>query len=160
MKTRTLSLATIALAPLLTGCTPADTRDADAKTIRDTEAAWSQAYATKDADKITSFYADDASLFITGMPIVRGKANIASTWKQYLGDSNFSLTFTPDRVTVAKSGEMGTTQGSYAFTYTDPKSKQAVLEKGKYVEVYMKQADGSWKDVADISNADGPVVLK
>ena len=38
-----------------------------------------------------------------------------------------------------------------------PKIKKAVSEKGKYVEVYMKQADGSWRIVADISNADGPL---
>jgi ketosteroid isomerase-like protein len=52
---------------------------------------------------------------------------------------------------------MGSTQGSYTLTYTDPKTKKAVMEKGKYVEVYMKQADGSWKNTADISNTDEPV---
>ena len=42
------------------------------------------------------------------------------------------------------------------MTYTDTKTKKVLSGKGKYVEVYMKQADGSWKDVADIGNADGP----
>ena len=44
---------------------------------------------------------------------------------------------------------------------TDPKFSldlvtAKVAEKGKYVEVYKKQADGSWKIVEDIHNADAP----
>ena len=165
MHARTLFPASFALAILLAGCTsappppsaPPDTRDADAKAIRQLETDWSQAFAAKDAEKATSFYADDGSLFNTGMPVITGNANIVSFWKQQIADKNFSLTFSTDKVVVSKSGDMGSTQGSYAVTYTDPKTKKAVLEKGKYVEVYMKQPDGSWKDVADISNADGPV---
>ena len=167
MHARTLFRASIALAILLAGCnsappptptdTRADTRDADAKAIRQLEADWSQSFATRDADKASAFYADDASLFNTGMPVITGKASIASFWKQYMADKNFSLTFSPNNVVVSRSGDMGSTQGSYTVTYTDPKTKKAVSEKGKYVEVYMKQSDGGWKDVADISNADGPV---
>jgi uncharacterized protein (TIGR02246 family) len=165
MHARTLFPASAALAMLLAGCTaappppptPLDTRDADAKAIRQLEADWSQAFAMKDAEKASAFYADDASAFNTGVPVITGKANIASFWKQQMADKNFSLTFSPDKIVVSKSGDMASTQGSYTTTYTDPKTKKAVSEKGKYVEVYMKQADGSWKDVADIGNADGPV---
>jgi uncharacterized protein (TIGR02246 family) len=164
MQARFFFPASVALAVLIAGCAPAtppvapDTRDADAKAIRQLEADWSQSFATKDVEKATAFYADDASLFNSGMPIVTGKANIANTWKPYLSDSNFALSFSPDKVVVSKSGDMASTQGSYSLTYTDPKTKKQVSEKGKYVEVYMKQADGSWKDVSDISNADGPTV--
>jgi uncharacterized protein (TIGR02246 family) len=164
MQARTFFPASIALAILLAGCTPAtpppppDTRAADAKAIQDLEAAWLQTYPTKDVEKITAFYADDASAFMTGMPVVNGKANIANTLKPFLADKNFSFTFSTDKVVVSKSGDLAYTQGSYAMTYTDPKVKKAVSEKGKFVEVYMKQADGSWKDVADIGNADGPTV--
>ena len=162
MQTRTFFPASIALALLLAGCTPAtppippDTRAADTKAIQDTEAAWSQSFATKDIDKVTAFYADDASLFLTGMPVVTGKTSIASTFKPFLADKNFSLTFSPDKVVVSKSSDVGFTQGSYTMTFTDPGTRKVVSEKGKYVDVFMKQADGSWKDVADISNADGP----
>jgi hypothetical protein len=44
------------------------------------------------------------------------------------------------------------------MTFTDSKTKKVVSQKGKYVAVYMKQADGSWKDVIDIDNWDGPPV--
>ena len=164
MQTRTFFPANIALALLLAGCTPAtpptppDTRAADAKTIQDTETAWSQSFATKDVDKVTAFFAGDASLFFTGMPVVTGKTSIMSAFKPFLADKNFSLTFSGDKVVVAKSGDIGYTQGKYTMTLTDPRTKKAVSEEGKYVTVFLKQADGSWKAVADISNADGPAV--
>ena len=53
---------------------------------------------------------------------------------------------------------MAYTQGHYVWTYTDAKTRKAVSEKGEYVEIYMKQADGSWKDVVDTGHLDGPPV--
>jgi uncharacterized protein (TIGR02246 family) len=164
MQAKTLFPASIALAFLLAGCTPApppappDTRDADAKAIRQLEADWLQAMPAKDVDKISAFYADDASVFMADMPVATGRANIVAMMRPMLADKNFSLSFASDKVVVSKSGDLAYTVGSYTSTYTDPKTKKAVTEKGKYVEVYMKQADGSWKDVADIGNEDGPVV--
>ena len=65
--------AAFALAAILAGCTQAppppapDTHDADVKAIRDLEAAWVQAFATKDADKIAAVaYADDGIRFPAG----------------------------------------------------------------------------------------------
>jgi ketosteroid isomerase-like protein len=43
---------------------------------------------------------------------------------------------------------------------TNPKTKRAETEHGKYVTVYQKQTDGSWKAVEDINNADAPAVAE
>jgi ketosteroid isomerase-like protein len=69
-------------------------------------------------------------------------------------DKNFTVTFASDKVEVAKSGDIGYSQGSYTATTTDRKTKKVLTEKGKYVTVYKKQADGKWKAVADIWNQD------
>jgi uncharacterized protein (TIGR02246 family) len=163
MQKSTLLTAGIALTFLLAGCTPAtppappDTRAADAQAIRQLEADWVQTESTKDVDKITAFYADNASLFLNGMPVISGKANIVAAYKELVADKNFSLTWPPSyAVVVAKSGDLAYTEGNYTFTYTDKKTKKAVVEKGKYVEVYAKQPDGSWKDVVDTGIPDGP----
>ena len=70
MKAQRLSLTAISLVVFLAGCTPAappltppDTRDADAKAIKGVEAAWVQAFTTKDVDKVAAYYSDDASVF-------------------------------------------------------------------------------------------------
>ena len=67
----------------------------------------------------------------------------------------FSLELTTAKVEVS-SGDLAYSQGTYAVTATDPKTKKVIMEKGKYVEVYKKQPDGSWKIVEDINNADAP----
>jgi ketosteroid isomerase-like protein len=42
------------------------------------------------------------------------------------------------------------------MTMTDPKTKKVLTEKGRYVTVYKKQADGGWKAVVDIDSEDAP----
>ncbi len=148
---------------LLAGCSdtptpPADTSAADQKAIRDGDTAWPGDLASKDIDKIMAHYADDASLLVTDMPIMRGKDAIRSGMKGMLEDPNFALTFKPDVVQVAKGGDLGYTQGAYTMTTTNPRTKKAETETGKYLTVYRKQTDGSWKAIEDIANADAPAV--
>jgi uncharacterized protein (TIGR02246 family) len=143
---------------LLTGCNQAmpDTREADAKAIRDTETQWNQDWAAKDVDKILAHYADNAMLMATGMPSSTGKDAIRKTLQGLLSDPALSLKFQASRVEVARSGEMGYTQGTYMLTMTDPNTKQAVTDHGSYVTTYAKQPDGTWKAVADIATSEVP----
>jgi ketosteroid isomerase-like protein len=40
------------------------------------------------------------------------------------------------------------------MTMTNPKTKKVLTEKGRYVTVYKKQADGGWKAIVDIDSED------
>lgn len=73
-----------------------------------------------------------------------------------LADPALSLKFHATRVEIAKSGDMAFTQGSYSMTMTDPASKKSMTDKGSYVTIYKKQADGSWKAVSDIATSENP----
>jgi uncharacterized protein (TIGR02246 family) len=154
--------AAFALTVILAGCKQAppppapDTHDADVKAIRDVETTATQAADAKDLDKFVAFFADDASVFMQDAPVINGTAAIKAAWKPLLADKNFSLTFVSDKVDVAKSGDLGYSQSAFTMTFTDPKTKKVLTMKGKEVVVYKKQADGSWKAVADIGNEDAP----
>jgi uncharacterized protein (TIGR02246 family) len=154
-------LAPLALLASQFGCTqapppaPPDTRATDEKAIRDMEAAWGKEYTSKDLDKVMAHYADDASVLMTDMPIHTGKDSIRPLFKDLLADPNFALDIQTGKVEVAKSGDVAYSQGTYTFVATGPK-KKPVTEKGKYIEVYKKQADGSWKVAEDMNNADAP----
>lgn len=157
----TLKLGCAALSVFaLVGCTeapppvPPDTREADTKALKDDEAAWNKDWAAKDLEKILSHYADDASLEIPDVAILKTKDDMRKALKQVLDDPNWSITFANDKTDVDKSGDLAYVQGHYTVTATDEKSKKKVTEKGKYVTVYKKQADGSWKAVQDINNED------
>ena len=73
-----------------------------------------------------------------------------------MSDPAFALQFSASRVEVAASNDLGFTEGTYSMTMTDPKRKKPVTEKGKYVTVFRRLPDGSWKSVEDTALADGP----
>ena len=137
--------------------TPPDTHDADVQALKDIDAAWAKVIAAKDFEKNVSYYADDASLLMPNAPVVNGKDAIRGALKPSFDDPNFALTFQASRVEVAKSGDLGYTQGSYTMTMTGPKGKKPVTDKGKYLTAYKKQADGTWKAVADMISSDVPL---
>jgi uncharacterized protein (TIGR02246 family) len=152
----------VGLFALATACTNApapapDTREADVAAVKSLEAAWSKDAATKDADKFASYYSDDASVLMPNAPIINGKENIKAAYKPMLADPNFALTFESTHVEASKGGDLVYSVGTYSMTMSAPKGKKAVNDKGKYLTVFKKQADGSWKAVADMINSDMPV---
>ena len=131
---------------------------ADAQAIRDGETTWVKDWQAKDVDKIVAHYSPDAVLMIAGVPAMKGSDAIKSGVGPMLKDPHLSLTFSPTAVVIAKGDDLAYTQGIYTMTYTEPKTGMTLIEKGKYVTVYKKQDDGSWKAIEDIDNADGPAV--
>jgi uncharacterized protein (TIGR02246 family) len=132
---------------------PPDTRAADEAAIRAAVIEWSKAAQAKNVDKAVSFYANDAMQFADKGPLVTGKDNIRTGWEQMLARPGPGLTFATTGVEVARSGDMAYEYGIYDFATTDKKG-EIVDEKGKYVAMWKKQADGSWKVAADIDNRD------
>jgi ketosteroid isomerase-like protein len=90
-------------------------------------------------------------------PTINGKDAIRAALKPLFDDPNFAMTFQGSRIEVAKSGDLGYTQGTYTLTTTEPKTKKPVTDKGKYLTAYKKQADGTWKAVADMDSSDEPL---
>ena len=151
-------ISTISLAAaLLTGCaqTAPDTHDADVAAIKDAEAAWVKDAGTKDIEKFVAHYTDDAALLLPNTPVLSSKDAIRNGLKGMLADPNFAVTFGAVKVDAAKSGDLAYSQGSYSLTTSDAK-KAPMTEKGHYLTVWRKQADGSWKSVEDTFMADAP----
>lgn len=149
-----LALAAFGIACSTTPAPPADTRAADVQAIKDVEAAWVKDVAAKDADKWASYFTEDGSGLYPGTPTLNGKAAIKAAMTPMFADPNFSLTFQSTRSIASKGGDMVYSQGTYVMTVTDPKTKKPVTDKGKYLTIYTKQPDGSWKAVADTFNSD------
>ena len=160
MHLRLPMLVSLLLLAFTTACTqapPPDTHDADVQSLKDAEAAWVKVVAAKDFEKSMSYYADDASVLMPNAPAINGKDAIRAALKPLFDDPNFAMAFQGSRIEVAKSGDLGYTQGTYTLTLTDPKTKKPFTDKGKYVTAYKKQADGTWKAVADMDSSDMPL---
>jgi uncharacterized protein (TIGR02246 family) len=155
----------LSLAVLIAGCavgcanapapasTP-DTREADLQAVKNVEAAWVKDVASKDPEKWVSYFTEDGSALYPGVGILNGKAAIKAVMAPLMADPNFSLVFQSTRAMASKGGDMVYSQGTYTMTTTDPKTKKMQVDKGKFLTVYTKQADGSWKAVADTFNSD------
>jgi uncharacterized protein (TIGR02246 family) len=154
---KVVSLLLLAFTTACTQAPPPDTHDADVQALKDTDAAWSKAMAAKDFEKSMSYYADDASLLISNAPAISGKDAIRAAFKPMFDDSNFALAFQASRVEVAKSADLGYTQGTYTLTITEPGTKKPLNDRGKYLTAYRKQADGTWKVVSDMVSSDVPL---
>jgi uncharacterized protein (TIGR02246 family) len=136
---------------------PPDTRAADEAAIRAATKEWSSGATAKDAEKFASFYAEDATLMLGNVPDLKGATAIRETAGGMMQDANFALSFETTAVQVARSGDMAYELGTYSVTTTNPKTKKPATEKGNYVVVWKKQADGKWKAIVDAPVSDPAV---
>lgn len=151
--------AALCLTIFLAACAekaPVDTREADAKIIRDAEAAMMKAASSRDLDAFVAFYTDDASILSPNAPIFTGKQPIKDGLKPMLADPQFSLVLVPNRVEVAKSGDLAFTQGPYKMSFSDIRGNK-FEDEGKYLTVWRKLPDGTWKIIEDTMNSDLPL---
>ena len=107
------------------------------------------AAAMNKGDVVTAMrvYADDAKLLPPNSPAVSGKANIQGFWEgaaQALGIKHVSM----NTVAVEFIDDTAIEQGEYTLDLA------AGEDKGKFVVVWKRQPDGSWKWHLDIFNSD------
>src|SRR5437764_15089422 len=153
MKIKTLITTSILTVTTAAVCFAGDTKAA--QTLRDADAAWSKAAESKDLDKTLSYYSDDAVVLPPNAPIATTKEAIRKIWQDMLASPGLAISWKATKVEVAKSGDLGFVSGTYELTMNDASGKP-VTEKGKYVEVWEKKADGKWKCGTDAWNADMP----
>jgi uncharacterized protein (TIGR02246 family) len=166
-RTRLILLAAISAMLITTSCFRAGEKDgpaehqqeiqqaraADEAAIRAASAAWSQAATAKDLDKAVSFYAADALILPEKAPALRGNENIRKDWAPLLALPGAGLSWQTSALQVARSGELAYETGAYNFVTTDKKGKSTDY-KGKYLVIWKKQSDGTWKVAVDTDNPD------
>src|SRR6266571_784887 len=123
--------------------------------LRDLDAQWSKDAGAKDVDKTVSYYAEGAVVMPPNAPSATTKEAIRGAWREMLTTPGAAISWKATKVEVAKSGDLAYVSGTYEETTTDASGKP-VKDRGKYVEIFKKQADGTWKAVVDIWNSDLP----
>jgi uncharacterized protein (TIGR02246 family) len=121
--------------------------------IRAADQAWLKAFAARDLERSLQFCADDCEVMPQNAPAAKGRDAIRLLFGKWF-KPGLKIRWTPDRVEA--SGELGFSSGTYEMSFEE--SGTTVSARGKYVCVWKKQADGSWKVVRDISNSDLPAV--
>ncbi|MFP5208577.1 MAG: YybH family protein [Acidobacteriota bacterium] len=119
------------------------------------EAQFAKDVAARGGAGFTSWFADDAVLLGNGKPPVVGRAAIAktATWSP----KDYQLSWTPISAVMDPSGDIG-----YTWSHYEGHSKDAngnpVNTSGRFITIWRKQPDGSWKVALDAgANEPAPV---
>jgi ketosteroid isomerase-like protein len=87
------------------------------------------------------------------MPIVTRRAAVREAIAKDFAAED--LTWHSNNASAARAGDLAYTSGVYQSKLKGASGKGSV-DKGKYLTVWKKQADGSWKVLFDIFNTDLP----
>lgn len=147
-------LPVAAICLLAAGCHQKPSAADSIQSIRAAETGMFQAIESRDVDKTLSFYAADASAYYDGFPPIHDLNALRADYKEFLGDPNFA--FQAQDTRAGASGDLGYTEGSLTYSYTDPTTNKAAHFSGSYVMVWKRQGDGSWKALEDIATATAP----
>ena len=132
---------------LLMTCSPSakDTADYKAQIIK-TEKEFEAAAKSEGLASAFSRYADETAVISRGGRLVKGKDSIRMFYEKT--PAGVHLSWTPDFVDVAASGDIGYTHGKYLYEVTDSLGKP-IQSRGIFHTVWKRQSDGSWRFVWD-----------
>lgn len=117
--------------------------------IEAANARFSEAFARGDATALAAMYTPDAIAFPPGSEMIRGNDAIARFWKTSRDGGVRSATLTT--VDVGRSGDVAHETGTVSLTI-QPEGKPPTNATAKYVVVWTRQSDGSWRMHRDIWN--------
>jgi ketosteroid isomerase-like protein len=117
------------------------------------QAARTIAPPTSDVDAyVRLYYADDARVLPPNHATVTGREAIAALFRSEGAIQEFRLTI----LALEGRNDLAYVHGAYQMSLATPGAAAPVGDKGKYVEIWKKQRDGSWKVVLDVYNSDLP----
>lgn len=109
---------------------------------------------TPDLDAyVRTYYAPDAVVLPPNGPAVSGEAAILAFLQAFPPITHFAF----DLLEVEGMADMAWVYGTYVLTMS-PEGATPVEDTGKYLEIWKKQADGSWRVFRDIFNSDLPAM--
>ncbi len=108
-----------------------------------------------DADAWVACFTDDGIQMPPHFGTNVGKAAVRAWSKGFL--SLFTCRFNLSVEEVQVPADWAFERGRYDITLTPRASGEAMDDIGKYITVYQRQSDGSWKIARDIWNSDQPL---
>lgn len=113
------------------------------------------ATSRRGADGWASYFAPDGKMILSDTRIVEGQKAVGDLMRPLFADPANSLRWQPEFADVAKSGDLGYTVGS-SKRIGKAQDGALVESQGRYVTIWKKQRDGSWKVALDIGSSTAP----
>lgn len=130
---------------------PGPLAEADAAAIRDAVGTLQRSALEGDWATYAAQFAEDGVALPPNGPAVEGRQAIQE-WA-----SAYSVSvFTMNQLNLEGRGDLAYRRGSFSITLTPPGMREEVSDEGKFVEIWRRQEDGSWKVAVDIWNSSQP----
>ena len=98
-----------------------------------------------------SYFDDDATAFPAGKPLIHGKPQLREFYAKIWETPGITVDWHPVKADIAASADLGYTIGVAEWRWPDKDGKIAT-RPGKYLTVWKRKPDGSWKVQADLGN--------
>jgi uncharacterized protein (TIGR02246 family) len=138
------------------GCAQKVNDPADVQAIKKLAADWDSAFNAGNIDALLAFYRSDVVRMGPNEPASVGTDAVRASFQSYF-DAYKVETHGPIE-DVRVSGDLAAARGVYTDASAPKAGGTPGNQKGKWVSVYQRQADGSWKILWDIENSDLPAV--
>jgi uncharacterized protein (TIGR02246 family) len=116
------------------------------------DAEWSEvSSAGKDADKIASYWSDDALVVFPGQPTIEGKTAIRAFVATSLATPGFSIHWRSEKPEFSPDGKLAYMHSVTEMTIPGADGKPATVHL-RGLTVWRMEPDGQWRCVADIAN--------
>ena len=121
--------------------------------LYDLEAKFAKATAEGGGKVFATWFAEDGTSMGNGQAPVHGREAIAkqTTWLA----KDYQLLWTPTDAVMSPKGDMGYTWGHYEGRSHDADGNSKVTT-GRYLTIWRKEPDGSWKVMLDASQEEPP----
>jgi uncharacterized protein (TIGR02246 family) len=138
------------LAMMLSACGQTDGRNQDMRAddeaaIRAAYDAWVVAADSKNIEAWVTFLEPDAIFLPPNTDALTTYEDIRDRYVSIFEDPNWSIACEHTEVEIAKAGDMAWSRG-YCNTTVSGSDGTPVENRGKWNKVWLKQADGSWKN--------------
>jgi uncharacterized protein (TIGR02246 family) len=115
---------------------------------------WEEAANRGQVEGIMEIYAPDAVILPPGGPVIEGSETIRELFRQEFERFDTKLAFTTQEIEV--DGDMAFRRGRYVWRGTPRLSGQTVETTNKFLEVWRRQPDGTWRISVDMWNPGEP----
>ena len=119
------------------------------KAIEDKNVALKKAYDRGDAAGCVAFFTEDALFLPPNQKMLRGRKAIQELIQGWIDE--IGGTISNPLMECGVGGDLAYQVATYAFEDTQ------TPDQGKFVEIFRRQQDGSWKVYLTIYNSDNPL---
>ncbi len=133
---------------------PVSNTEADLETVKAIPEQWAAAYHANNLEAVVQLYTQDAARIPPNEENQEGKEairnHLESEFAEYTSEGEIVV------IDAKVSGDLGFARGIYKGTSTSSTGGDSIEYDNKFVVVFQRQADGSWKTIIEIWNDNPP----